>query len=274
MARQQAIKARFEGMSDLRARGVHVFMTKEEWEGESEREMGAWNDNDLKSLLERGPAFRTIPEPLSQEERETALNRAQVTMRHLAQRNLREAVHAQERKPAGATFFGEVLGLREDTFKKDRAPIDDKPETWERRVGEVREAGVKVYLGKKVIGGQMGFESEPKTAAPGVKGWVESMRRAGEGLSQEMKMRMGAERSWWMAEDGLKRGESAALAKLAADPRQWVFTKGDKGGAGVLISRKRLDEEARKVVQDKKAYTPMQEFVGKLEGGEARPRIY
>ena len=53
-----------------------------------------------------------------------------------------------------------------------------------------------------------------------------------------------------------------------------MFTKGDKGGAGVLISRKRLDEEARKVVQDKKAYTPMQEFVGKLEGGEARPRIY
>ena len=190
MARQQAIAARFEGISDLRARGVHVFMTKEEWEGESEREMKAWNEKDLKSLLERGPAFRTIPEPLSQEERETALNRAQVTMRHLAQRNLREAVHAQERKRAGATFFGQVLDLREDTFRKDRAPIDDKPETWERRVGEVREAGVKVYLGKKVIGGQMGFESEPKTAAPGVKGWVESMRRAGEGLSQEMKMRM------------------------------------------------------------------------------------
>ena len=208
MARQQAIKARFEGISDLRARGVHVFMTTEEWEGESEREMEEWNDNDLKSLLERGPAFRTIPDPLSREERETALNRAQITMKHLAQRNLREAVHAQERKPAGATFFGEVLGLREDTFKKDRAPIDDKPETWERKVGEVRETGVKVYLGKKVIGGQMGFESEPKTTAPGVREWVESMREAGEGLSQEMKMRMGAKRPWWRAEDGLKRGES------------------------------------------------------------------
>ena len=39
MARQQAIAARFEGISDLRARGVHVFMTREEWEGESEREI-------------------------------------------------------------------------------------------------------------------------------------------------------------------------------------------------------------------------------------------
>ena len=72
MARQQAIKARFEGISDLRARGVHVFMTTEEWEGESEREMEEWNDNDLKSLLERGPAFRTIPDPLSREERALA----------------------------------------------------------------------------------------------------------------------------------------------------------------------------------------------------------
>ena len=274
MARQQAIAARFEGISDLRARGVHVFMTREEWKGESEREMKAWNEKDLKSLLERGPAFRTIPAPLSRQERETALNRAQVTMRHLAQKNLRKAVHAQERKPAGATFFAKDLGLREDTFRKDKTPIDDKPETWERKVGEVREAGVKVYLGKKVIGGQMGFESEPKTTAPGVKGWVELMREAGEGLSQEMIRRRGAEKSRWRAEDGLERGESAALAKLAADPRRWVFTKGDKGGAGVLISRKRLDEEARKVVQDKKAYTPVQEFVGRLEGGEARPKIY
>ena len=77
MARQQAIAARFEGISDLRARGVHVFMTREEWEGESVREMKAWNEKDLKSLLERGPAFRTIPAPLSREERETTLNRAQ-----------------------------------------------------------------------------------------------------------------------------------------------------------------------------------------------------
>ena len=82
------------------------------------------------------------------------------------------------------------MGLREDTFKKDRAPIDDKPETWERKVGEVRETGVKVYLGKKVIGGQMGFESEPKTTAPGVREWVESMREAGEGL---MNCRLAAE---------------------------------------------------------------------------------
>ena len=75
-------------------------------------------------------------------------------MKHLAQRNLREAVHAQERKPAEAKFFGQVLGLREDTFKKDRATIDDKPETWERRVGEVREAGVEARQGQKYIGAQ------------------------------------------------------------------------------------------------------------------------
>ena len=37
MASKQAIAARFEGISDLRARGVHVFMTREEWEGESGR---------------------------------------------------------------------------------------------------------------------------------------------------------------------------------------------------------------------------------------------
>ena len=39
IARQQAITARFEGISDLRARGVHVFMTREEWEGDSPRDV-------------------------------------------------------------------------------------------------------------------------------------------------------------------------------------------------------------------------------------------
>ena len=70
--------------------GTSVFMTKEEWVGESEAEMRAWEGRARRKLLSKGVGFRPTPEEISTDEKKAGVMRAVVSMIRIVRGKLRE----------------------------------------------------------------------------------------------------------------------------------------------------------------------------------------
>ena len=113
--KENANEMRKHGIESLEKAGIRVFMTKEEWEKESDEYKREWDSGWLKRVLTRGPAFRFTPPKLSDDEKEIAINRTVTSMTVKIRMNLIET--RAGRTITQAHQWEKDKGLRRGTHK-------------------------------------------------------------------------------------------------------------------------------------------------------------
>ena len=152
--KEAALKARKRGMKLLKERGsTSVFMTKEEWVGESEAEMRAWEGKARRKLLSKGVGLRRTPDEISRDEKRAGV-RAVVSMIRIVRGRLREETYEYRGKGrrADETTCEEALGLRHGCFERETIIGARTAEAWGEVLNTELEQGVATKWKEKVAG--------------------------------------------------------------------------------------------------------------------------
>ena len=153
--RNKALQARKRGMRLLKEIGcTSVFMTKEEWVGESEAEMWAWEGEARRKLLSKGVGFRPTPEEISTDEKKAGVMRAVVSMIRIVRGRLREETleYRGKGKQAHEATWEEAIGLRNGCFEREPVVGARTVEAWEEVLNRELEEGVATVWKERVAG--------------------------------------------------------------------------------------------------------------------------
>ena len=128
-------------------------MTKEEWVGESEAEMRAWEGKARRKLLSKGVGFRRTPDEISRDEKRAGV-RAVVSMIRIVRGRLREETYEYRGKGrrADETTWDEALGLRHGCFQRETIIGARTAEAWGEVLNTELEQGVATKWKEKVAG--------------------------------------------------------------------------------------------------------------------------
>ena len=276
--KENANEIRKRGIKTLEKAGIRVFMTTEEWEEEPDKYKIEWDNGWLRRVLTRGPAFRFTPPKLSDDEKEISINRTVTSMAVKIRMNLIETRAGREITQAQA--WERDKGLRRDAHKWHITP---QPKTLQEmkdkllvEIGrgfevemrnerpELDEGGRKRIKRRKLSLNNTGVQLlDFRDTWVAIEDERVEMRQSdsedrsdieGEGEVHKKRERQGSNRTGKQQDDNIHEREMRALRKLAEHKFKFRVQRADKGGATVVISESRMNEESRSHVENDKAY--------------------
>ena len=255
-------------------------MNDEEWANESNENKLSWNNMNLHKVLKRGPNFRFTTQSLSQNDKDMAINRAIIYMSASIRKTLKARVIGEQLTKAREWEVSKGLKVKAHKFHVTPQPKKlDKLENELKQqyaveiphAGPQRDERNKVIKGKKLV---------LKNCAKHLKNFRDDWELVGlpppqlaqlEG-SEEYDHEEEEEDSMSMLpkkarEKKRKRGgrtikehysnisvlELEQLKFLSARKEEFRIERADKGGAIVVISAKRMNQEAREHITKDKA---------------------
>ena len=285
---------RREGIKTLKQTGVHILMTEEEWANESNINKMSWSNMSLHKVLKRGPNFRFTTQKLSQNDKDMAINRAVISMSVSIRRTLKARVIGEQLTKTREWELSKGLKFKAHRFHVNPQPkkLEDMKDKLENELkqqyavelphgGPQRDEHNKKVKGKKLVLKECDEHLKNLRDAwesvglppPQLAQFMESEEDHNE-QDEESSMRMQekARQKKRKREDRSKKEpysnisalELEQLRYLSARKEEFRVERADKGGAIVVISAKRMNQEAREHITKDKAYGKASAFGEKI----------
>jgi hypothetical protein len=281
--KRNATEIRRKGIEALQKAGIRVFMTDEEWKTETEECKMQWGDIWLKNVLTRGPAFRFTPPKLNDDEKEIAINRTVTSMAVEIRLNLVETRTGKPRTQAETWQLDK--GLRIGAHKWYKTPQPTTLKGMQDKLQVEIDKGFEVEMRGERPEKDAGGRKKVKQRKIRLKGTGQRLKEfrdtwvAREDEKVEMRQRDDEEEEERERErtqrkrkrqedkttgkkqdDNMHERELQALTRLAEHKFKFRVQRADKGGATVVISENRMNEESRGHVENDKAYEKASNF--------------